>query len=143
MSTYPYLRIGPHKFSVLPMSYQKLKTEAGAHVTSIGRFGAQDAEQTVGFPSPRLVIDGLLFPKELGGKSQFDAIRGSLGQALMMVGFADSTGRVFGRVVIERVSDTQEHIAEDGSGKMLTFSIEIKGTGGTLGQPGGMLGGLF
>lgn len=135
----PYMALGPHRFAILPVSYQKLKTDTKIHLPAIARFGGQDVRQFTGRPSPEMTIEGLLFPKEFGGKRQYDAIRATQGsgQAVMMVGFGNATGRVFGRVIIETVSDTQSEIDIDGAGKMVSFSVSIAGVGGSTGMPGG------
>lgn len=135
-----YLKIGPHSFAILPMSYQTLATKTGIHLPAIARFGNDDVRQVTGRPSPEISIDGLLFPKELGGKDEYDAMRvtQARGQAVMMVGLSASVGRSFGRVLIEGISDTQEEIDVDGAGKMVKFSITIAGIPGSLGTPGGL-----
>jgi phage protein U len=135
-----YLKIGPHGFSILPMSYQTLGTKTGIHLPAINRFGNDDVRQFTGRPSPEFTIDGLLFPKELGGKDEYDAMRvtQARGQAVMMIGLAASIGTSFGRVMIENVSDTQEEIDIDGLGKMVKFSVSIAGVPGTFGTPGGL-----
>ena len=134
------LSLGHHHFSILPMSYQKLKTDTSIHLPAIARFGGDDARQFTGRPSAELTIDGLLFPKEFGGKGAYDAIRATQysGTAVMMVGFSGSVGRAFGRVIIQKVSDTQSEIDIDGTGKMVSFSVQLTSVGGSLGGPGGL-----
>lgn len=134
-----YLKLGPHGFSILPVSYQKLRTKTGIHLPSISRFGNDDVRQFVGRPSPEIKIEGLLFPKELGGKAEYDAMRGTQARGLpvMMVGMAGLAGVSFGRVMIEEISDTQEEIDIDGAGKMVSFNISVAGVPGNFGAPGG------
>lgn len=135
-----YLRIGSNRFSILPMSYQKLSTETGLHVATIARFGSDDAKQVVGRPSPKVAIEGLMFPKEFGGKAEFDGLRSTQrgGRAVMMMGLSANAGRSFGRVLITSISDDQKEIDVDGLGKMVEFSITVEGLPGSLGQPGGL-----
>ncbi len=135
-----YLRLGPARFAILPMSYQKLQTETELHVATIGRFGNIDAKQVTGFAQPTIQIEGLMFPKEFGGRSDYESIRAvqASGRAVMMVGLAASAGRNFGRVVITTVSDTQSEIDVDGLGKMVEFSVTVEGTDAFSGAPGGL-----
>lgn len=128
MSNHPLMALGPNIFSVLPLNYQRLERETEARWTSVPRLGVRPARQFVGFGDDPLVISGVLFPEEFGGRLQFEAIRATqaLGLPVMMIGFGtESLGRVWGKVVILRIRDSQEEIGADGAGQVLTYDIEV------------------
>lgn len=127
------LSLGQSVFQIIGLNYQKLSTQTTANWAAIERFGGQSARQFTGLGPDSTTIDGLLFPDELGGRGQYEAIRRTQGRGrpVMMIGFgANSSGKIFGNVVIEEVSDTQTHIARHGGGKMLEFSITVAPYGG-------------
>lgn len=122
------LALGPHQFEIIGLNYQSLQRETKAHWASIERFGGYAARQFTGLGPDSTTISGLLFPDELGGWNEYEAIRATQaqGRAVMMVGFgANASGRVFGRVVIESISDTQDHINRRGIGRQMQFSINV------------------
>lgn len=133
------LILGPHIFEILPLNYQELDRTTTANWVSVSRFGGRAARQFTGFgEGDNLTISGVLFPEEFGGRAKYEAIRAtqSLGIPIMMVGLGAITGaRVFGLVCIETVSDTQTHIAPNGQGRVLKFSIDVSPYGG---GPGGL-----
>lgn len=129
------LGLGPHVFTIIGLNYQQLERETTATWATIERFGGQAARQFTGLGPDSTTINGLLFPDELGGRGGYEAIRASqsAGRPLMMIGFgANAMGRVFGRIVLETVSDTQTHIGRDGQGKMVEFSVTVSPNGGGL-----------
>jgi len=138
------LALGPHIFEILPLNYQELDRTSTAAWASIPRFGGRAARQFTGLgEGDGMTISGVIFPEEFGGRAQYEAIRFTqgLGVPLMMVGLGAVTGaRIFGLVCVESVSDTQTHIAPNGQGRVLDFSIDVTPYGG---GNGGVLGGLF
>lgn len=135
------LVLGPHVFEILPLNYQQLERTTTANWASIPRFGGRAARQFTGYGGgDGLTISGLMFPEEFGGRARFEAIRATqgLGIPFMMAGLGAITGgRIFGLVCIETVSDTQTHIAPNGQGRVLDFSIEVSPYGDGDG-PGGL-----
>ena len=123
------LRLGNHSFEIIGLNYQSLSRTTTAHWVPIARFGGKAAKQFTGKGADdKATISGLLFPEEFGGREEYEAIRLTQGQGrpVMMVGFgANGAGRIFGKVCIETVSDTQDYISPNGQGKKQQFSIQI------------------
>ncbi|HOV04217.1 MAG TPA: phage tail protein [Hyphomicrobiales bacterium] len=125
----PLLALGPHIFEIAPLNFQQIERETEALWPAIPRFGGRPGAQSVGFGEGRMTISGLLFPDEFGGRAEFEAIRETQGKRrpVMMLGWATTgAARVFGRVVILKVSDSQTAINAMGLGRRLSFSIEVK-----------------
>ncbi len=128
------MALGPHIFEILPLNYQELERTTSVTWASVPRFGGYAARQFTGLGADdSTVISGLMFPEEFGGRGRYEAIRGTqgLGVPVMMIGFGTlSLARVFGLVCIETVSDIQSHIAPNGQGRVLDFTIEVSPYGG-------------
>lgn len=137
----PLLALGPHVFEIAPLNFQALDRQTEALWPSIPRFGNAPGRQFVGYGENPVTISGLLFPEEFGGRMEFEAIRATQAAAtpVMMVGWATAgaAGRVFGKVVILSVTDTQSIISASGQGRKLEYTIEVAphgdGSGGSLG----------
>ncbi|WP_425086982.1 phage tail protein [Stappia sp.] len=136
----PLLALGRHVFEILPLNFQSIERETEARWPAVERFGRAPGRQFTGIGENPVTITGLLYPEEFGGRDEFEAIRATQMAAtpVMMVGWtAETAGRVFGRVVIQRVFDTQSIISRAGQGRKLEFSIEVAPHAGD-GAPGGL-----
>ncbi len=126
----PLLALGPHIFEIAPLNFQEIERETEALWPAIPRFGNRPGRQFTGYGEDKIRISGLLYPDELGGRQEFEAIRATQAAAtpVLMVGWAVASGtaaRVYGRVVILRVSDRQSSINRQGYGRRLQFDIEV------------------
>lgn len=140
----PLLALGNHMFEIAPLNFQKLDRETEAKWPAIARFGGRPGRQFTGYGEDPITISGLLYPDELGGRDEFEAIRVTQAAAMpvMMLGWAGETGlaaRVFGRVVILKVRDSQTIINAAGLGRKLSFDIEVAPFVGG-GRPVGLFG---
>ncbi|MEI2387466.1 phage tail protein [Breoghania sp. JC706] len=124
----PLLALGPHIFTIAPLNFQAIKRDTEAKWPSIARFGARPGRQFTGFGEDPISISGLLFPEEMGGREAYEAIRATqaAAQPVLMVGWATaSAARVFGKVVILRISDTQSIISREGQGRRVEYEITV------------------
>ncbi|WP_235912042.1 phage tail protein [Mesorhizobium xinjiangense] len=126
----PLLALGPHVFEIAPLNFQEIERQTEAHWPAIARFGNRPGRQFTGYGEDMIRIYGLLYPDELGGREEFEAIRTTQAAArpVLMIGWSVSSStkaKVFGRVVILRVSDRQSSINRSGYGRRLEFDIEV------------------
>jgi len=133
----PLLSLGPHVFEIAPLNFQAIERTTEALWPAISRFGGAPGRQFTGFGEDPITISGLLYPDELGGRAEFEAIRATQRAArpVLMVGWAAASGmaaRIFGQVVILAVSDQQTAINRSGAGRRLAYDIEVApfGNGG-------------
>lgn len=138
----PLLALGPHKFEIAPLNFQSIERNTIAKWPAIARFGGAPGRQFTGFGEDTIKISGLLFPDELGGREEFEEIRATQKAArpvtmLGWIGLDGTAARVFGRVVILQVSDTQTYINHAGAGRKLSFDVEIAPMAGG-GKPVGL-----
>ncbi|MEN5279275.1 phage tail protein [Brucella sp. TWI432] len=140
----PLLALGPHIFEIAPLNFQQLERSTEALWPSISRFGGRPGRQFTGYGDDSMTISGLLFPDEVGGKAEFEAIRvtQAAAQPVTMMGWAigmSMAANLFGRVVILNVQDTQSAINRQGYGRKIEFSIEVAPYHGD-GKPVGLFG---
>lgn len=126
----PLLALGPHIFEIAPLNYQEISRDTEAKWPAINRFGSRPGRQFTGYGEDTIVISGLLFPDELGGREEFEAIRltQKAAKPILMMGWSSAVktaAQLFGRVVILRVGDTQSAIGRHGMGRKVSFDIEV------------------
>ena len=122
------LALGPHVFEIAPLNFQEIERQTEAKWATIPRFGGRPGRQFTGYGEDPVTISGLLFPDEMGGRDDYEAIRTTQAAAtpVMLVGWATtSAARIYGRVAILKVTDTQSIISSEGYGRKLAFDIEV------------------
>lgn len=119
------MAIGPHIFRVVGLNGQEIETTTEAIWAEVPRFGATDGAQYHGMRRPEMQVRGVLYPDQIGGLPDYEAMRLTQGRGVplplirMGRGFI---GLVMGMVTIERVSDLQSY-----GGKKIAFTVECKG----------------
>ena len=126
----PLLALGPHIFEIAPLNFQEIERDTEAKWPAISRFGGRPGRQFTGSGEDPITISGLLFPEELGGRDEFEAIRTTQRAAkpVLLVGWSvavSTAAQIFGRVVILRIRDRQTVISRSGHGRRLSFDIEV------------------
>ncbi|MFT4162869.1 phage tail protein [Shinella sp.] len=139
----PLLALGPHMFEIAPLNFQAIERETTVKWPAIARFGGRPGRQMTGYGEDPITISGLLYPDELGGRDEFEAVRATqqTAQPVLMVGWSGSgmKARIYGLVVIVTVRDQQTSINRDGFGRRLSYDIEVAPIGAT-GKPIGLFG---
>lgn len=125
----PLLSLGPHVFEIAPLNFQQIVRTTEAKWPAIARFGTYPARQFTGFGEDTITISGLLFPDEMGGRSEYEAIRLTQRAArpvpMMGWGGQGMSALLFGLVVIVTVSDQQTSINRDGQGRRLAYDVDV------------------
>lgn len=139
----PLLALGPHIFQIAPLNFQAIERETEVKWPAVPRFGGRPGRQMTGYGEDPIRISGLLFPEELGGREEFEALRATqlAARPVILAGWAASSAaaRIFGLVVILRISDQQTSINRQGLGRRLAYDIEVAPAGGG-GKPIGLFG---
>ncbi|HCL63712.1 MAG TPA: phage tail protein [Rhizobium sp.] len=135
------LALGPHLFEIEPLNFQAIDRETTVKWPAISRFGARPGRQMTGYGEDPIRISGMLYPDEIGGRDEFEALRDTQLKArpVTMVGWKGSgtAARIYGRVVILSIRDQQSSINRDGHGRRLGYDIELAPAGVT-GKPIGL-----
>lgn len=126
----PLLALGPHVFEIAPLNFQEIVRDTEIKWPSISRFGGRPGRQFTGYGEDPITISGLLYPEELGGRDEFEAIKVTAKSAtpVIMMGWSSTiatAAKVFGRVVILRVGDTQTAISRSGQARRISYDIEV------------------
>ena len=139
----PLLALGPHAFEIDGLNFQQLEEETVVKWPAINRFGSRPGRQMTGYGEDPLFISGLIYPEEIGGRSELDALRVTqrLAQPVVMIGWSTSksnAARVYGQVVILSIRATHSRFGPDGNRRKITFDVEVAPTGGIAGFTGGL-----
>ncbi len=119
------MAIGPHVFQVVGLNAQDIESSSESNWVDVPRFGQVDGAQMHGFARPEMTIRGVLFPDQLGGLPDYEAMKISqrLGLVLPLLrmgsGFA---GFFIAAVTIERLGELESY-----GGKKIAFTVELKG----------------
>lgn len=119
------MAIGPHIFQAIGLNGQSIETSTEAIWVDVPRFGMVDGAQMHGWKRAEMSIRGVLFPDQIGGLPDYEALRAGQygGRPLPMLRMGRGfSARVFGAVTIERVSDLEEY-----GGKKIAFTVDLKG----------------
>ena len=140
----PLLSLGPHIFEIAPLNFQEITRLTEAKWPTVPRFGQAPGRQFTGFGEDPITISGLLYPEELGGRQELEAVRLTQRAArpVIMMGWSSlitTAALVYGRVVILNVEDEQTSINRQGHGRRIEFSIEVAPVSGE-GRPVGLFG---
>lgn len=122
------LALGDHVFEVIGLNYLELVRQTEARWPAQPRFGGQTARQFTGLGENPIRLRGTLFPEELGGRNEYEALRATQikGEPVMMVGMEnDNEGRIHGRVVILTIEEIQDYIGPSGVGRRWQYEIEL------------------
>ncbi|PZA12481.1 phage tail protein [Rhodopseudomonas palustris] len=119
------MAIGGHIFQAIGLNGQSIETSTESNWVDVPRFGMVDSAQMHGWRRAEMSIRGVLYPDQIGGLADYEAIRasqyGTRPLPLLRMGRGFSA-RVIGAVTIERVSDLEEY-----GGKKIAFTIDLKG----------------
>lgn len=119
------MALGGHVFRVVGLNGQEIETTTEAVWAEFSRWGMIDGAQFHGQKRPSMSVRGVLFPDQIGGLADYEAIRASqsTGKVLPLLRMGRSfTAAVLGTVTIERVTDLEFY-----GGKKIAFTIELKG----------------
>lgn len=137
----PILAIGPHVFTALPLSLQRIQERSKMRWPAINRFGVGPARQNTGRDEDEFTVEGLYFDDEWGGHDEYLALKATqrAGQPVELLGAAAGGGAdVFGSVVILEVGATHSVIRPSGIGAKVEFDVKLAPFGGEL-SFGGLL----
>jgi len=139
----PLLALGRHTFEIDGLNFQELEEETTVKWPAINRFGGRPGHQMTGYGEDPIVINGLIYPEEIGGRSELDALRVTqrLARPVVMVGWStdkSNAARVYGLVAIPSIRATHSRFGPDGNSRKISFSVEVVPIGGIAGFTGGL-----
>ena len=122
------LALGEFRFEIETLAYQKLALSQSWRWPEQARITREPALQFVGPGVREINLDGVIYPSFKGGIGQIETMRDMAdeGVPLMLV---DGLGRVWGRFVIEELSDSRTVFADNGQPRREDFAIKLKSYG--------------
>ncbi len=122
------MALGQYRFSLPTAAYQNLKRTDAWRWASQDRLTRAPAKQFLGRGNVTLSLDGTIYPHFRGGLGQVAAMRAEAdkGQPLQLV---DGLGKVWGKWVIEEITETSTNFLAEGVPLKIDFSLSLSAYG--------------
>lgn len=118
------MALGDYRFSMDTAAYDRLRRVNAYRWTAQDRMGRRPAMQYAGPGRETVELSGTILPHYRGGLGQLDAMRDAAGggEPLMLV---DGRGIVWGKYVIEEISEEQSVFLRGGVPRKVGFSLRL------------------
>ncbi|MEW6257443.1 MAG: phage tail protein [Pseudomonadota bacterium] len=119
------LGLGGFVFTALGFGYQGIERRHSAPWASLELVGRPEALQWLGPKSDEITISGVLFPVEFGGMDTLEGLHRAMdaGEAMM---FVSRSGRIYGRHVLEEISEDRSLHLVEGLPMRLGYSLSLR-----------------
>jgi len=152
----PMLILGNFMFSLNTAAFQELERTTEYRWAEQERFYRDAALQFLGPGVDRISLPGVIYPSYKGGLAQVDKMRRMAGRGVSMT-MIDGRGNLYGKWVIESITEKQSNFAFLGAPRKQEFSLSIRretsaegnaildalGVSGAVGAVRGAVGGLI
>lgn len=120
-------QLGSLAIQVHPFNVDQVQRDSHTDYAPKPVLGKMPPMEYVGEGANTWRLSGKLFPKMLGGMDELDILHEmrTSGQPQFL---HRGDGRPLGWVVIEKVSEREEHLAPDGIGRKITVDIDLRAT---------------
>lgn len=138
----PLMGVGPYRFRIAGLNYQSLDRQFEYRWKPQERVGRRPAMQFLGPGLEKVVLKGILYPKDPRLGNGFAQLENMRREAMSGVprGVASNLGRYYGLWCITKIHDVQSYFHKDGTPRKVEFDIELT----AYGADGGGFGiGLF
>ena len=117
--------LGMFVFSLSTLAYQNFQRQTEWKYSSNGRVGARNAHQFIGQGDDTITLSGWFAPEFNGTPLALNLLRGmgDTGKAWMLV---EGTGRIYGQWIITGISEGRSFIGNNGAGKRIEFTVNLK-----------------
>ncbi len=119
------MSLGSFKFGIETAAYDEMSKQHSWRWADQARIGRKSAQQAIGPDASTLSMKGRIYPHWKGGLGQISALK-DLGDAMKPHIMVDGTGRIWGKFVIMKLSETQKHLNEFGQPRRQDFTLELK-----------------
>lgn len=122
------MSLGEFRFALETAAYERLALSQSWRWPEQQRLGRDPALQFVGADAAEIELEGVIYPQFRGGLGQIEQLRevADQGKPLMLT---DGIGRVWGKWVITKISDTRTVLADDGQPRKIEFRASLKAYG--------------
>lgn len=116
--------IGGVRCQLHPFNVNKLSEELEMPFARHEVLGGRTAHEKTGLHEEKLQLQGKIFPRRIGGKAEYDMLKGLLADGSAVLVTQGQTSR--GWYVITRLSGQHEHLHADGVGQKMEIRIELE-----------------
>lgn len=122
------MSLGNFRFALETAAYERLALAQSWRWPEQQRLGRDAALQFIGANAAEIELEGVIYPQFRGGPGQIEHLRevADQGKPLMLT---DGIGRVWGKWVVTRISDTRTVLADDGQPRKIEFRATLKAYG--------------
>ncbi len=117
--------LGLFVFEFATWPFDQLSRRTDWTHASTPRVGARDASQFVGPGEERLTIAGALVPEAAGSFASIDTLRRMAAEGEEYQ-FVLGTGEVWGSYVITGMDETRRYLTDDGTPRMIDFTLDLR-----------------
>lgn len=121
----PMMMVGSYIFSLNTAAYQELSRSTEYRWPAIERNGQDDALQYSGPGEDTATLEGVVYPQFRGGGAQVNILRALAAKGLPQT-VIDGAGNVYGRWVIERITERQSTFSAFGQPMKQEFSVALR-----------------
>ena len=118
-----------YRFSRDTAAYQSRNRTTAYRWAKQDRLTRDPALQFVGQGDDTLKLSGVIYPHYKGGLGQVDSMRQEAGKGKPFI-LVEGTGTVFGKFVIESITENQEHFMVGGTPQKISFTLNLRKFGG-------------
>lgn len=119
------MMLGSFQFCILTAAYQELNRQSEYKWPSQHRFGQRPSSQFVGIGDDTITLSGTIYPEYRGGFGQVERMRSMAGRGVPML-LVDGLGKLWGRWVIESISEKQTLFAAFGAPRKQEFTLQLR-----------------
>lgn len=119
------MSLGGFKFGIATAAYEELSQNHSWRWAQQDRIGRKPSQQAVGPDATLISLQGRIYPHWNGGLSQMIDLK-ALGDSMAPLLMVDGTGRIWGKFVMVKLSETQKSLNEVGQPRRQDFTLELK-----------------
>jgi len=119
------MSLGGFKFGIATAAYEEMSKQHSWRWAQQDRVGRKPAQQAIGPDASTLSLKGRIYPHWNGGLAQLNELK-ALGDEMTPQLMVDGTGRIWGKFVITKLSETQKHLNEYGQPRRQDFTLDLK-----------------
>lgn len=122
------MALGPFSFALESAPYERLARTLSFRWPAVSRMQRRPALQFAGPGAETVELSGILYPGTTGGVSVIKELQELARQGVAHM-LADGRGNIWGRFVIESITETHTHLFADGTPRKIEFRLRLSAYG--------------
>ena len=125
------MNLGTFQFEVNTAAYQALRRNTDYRWAKNDRLTRTPSRQFVGQGDDKITLSGRIYTAHAGGLGQLDRMR-DMGKNATPLTLIDGIGKVYGKYVIDKVTEMQSNFIAGGKPRRQDFTLELSAYGDDL-----------